>query len=110
MDRPDSKAAELLRAALFAARVHATHRRKGAAAEPYVNHVLEVAQILARQASSGQKVAIMLMPSPKLRGVVPGRNRNEQPELRGKQLPVHLLELGMKRDAAGVVTWRLVVG
>ncbi len=37
----------LLRAALFAARVHATHRRKGAAGEPYVNHVLEVAQILA---------------------------------------------------------------
>jgi (p)ppGpp synthase/HD superfamily hydrolase len=37
----------LLRATLFAARVHATHRRKGAAGEPYVNHVLEVALILA---------------------------------------------------------------
>ncbi|MBL6078012.1 bifunctional (p)ppGpp synthetase/guanosine-3',5'-bis(diphosphate) 3'-pyrophosphohydrolase [Belnapia sp. T18] len=39
--------ATILRAAGFAARVHATHRRKGAAAEPYVNHVLEVAEILA---------------------------------------------------------------
>ena len=39
--------ATLLRAAVFAARVHAGHKRKGAAGEPYVNHVLEVAQILA---------------------------------------------------------------
>jgi (p)ppGpp synthase/HD superfamily hydrolase len=38
---------DVLRAASFAARVHATHRRKGAAAEPYVNHVLEVGEILA---------------------------------------------------------------
>ncbi len=47
MERPDQGAARLLRAATFAAQVHATHRRKGASAEPYVNHVLEVAQILA---------------------------------------------------------------
>jgi (p)ppGpp synthase/HD superfamily hydrolase len=40
-------AARLMRASLFAARVHAGHRRKGSAAEPYVNHVLEVAAILA---------------------------------------------------------------
>ena len=39
--------AATLRAAVFAARIHAGHRRKGAAAEPYVNHVLEVAEILA---------------------------------------------------------------
>jgi (p)ppGpp synthase/HD superfamily hydrolase len=39
--------AKLLAAASFAAAVHATHRRKGAAAEPYINHPLEVAQILA---------------------------------------------------------------
>lgn len=44
----------------------------------------EVAQILARQASSGQKVAVMLLPSPKLRGVKPGKAVEEQPELRGK--------------------------
>ena len=42
-----SPEARLLRAATFAAQVHATHRRKGASAEPYVNHVLEVARILA---------------------------------------------------------------
>ncbi len=39
--------AETLRAAVFAAHAHAGQTRKGAAAEPYVNHVLEVAAILA---------------------------------------------------------------
>jgi (p)ppGpp synthase/HD superfamily hydrolase len=49
MDRSADNAgvATLLRAAGFAARVHATHKRKGASGEPYVNHVLEVAAILA---------------------------------------------------------------
>jgi (p)ppGpp synthase/HD superfamily hydrolase len=47
MEQKTDTAAEILRAAAFAARVHATHRRKGAAQEPYVNHVIEVAQILA---------------------------------------------------------------
>ncbi len=47
MEQKASETATLMRAALFAARVHATHRRKGAAGEPYVNHVLEVAAILA---------------------------------------------------------------
>ena len=37
----------ILRAAVFAAHAHAGQTRKGAAAEPYVNHVLEVAEILA---------------------------------------------------------------
>lgn len=37
----------VLAAASFAAAVHATHRRKGASQEPYINHPLEVAQILA---------------------------------------------------------------
>lgn len=46
MDRPTADA-ELLRAVLFAARAHAGQARKGAAAEPYVNHVIEVAAILA---------------------------------------------------------------
>lgn len=39
---------EILRAASFAASRHATQRRKGRDASPYVNHVLEVAEILAR--------------------------------------------------------------
>jgi (p)ppGpp synthase/HD superfamily hydrolase len=38
---------ELLRAACFAAEKHAAQRRKGGAAEPYVNHVLEVARLVA---------------------------------------------------------------
>ncbi len=39
--------AALLEAALYAARVHAGHRRKGAVDEPYINHCLEVAALLA---------------------------------------------------------------
>ncbi|MCS6892794.1 MAG: HD domain-containing protein [Rhodovarius sp.] len=39
--------ARVLEAALFAAEVHARHRRKGAAEEPYINHCLEVAALLA---------------------------------------------------------------
>ena len=37
----------VLRAARFAAEKHAGQRRKGAAAEPYINHLLEVAQMVA---------------------------------------------------------------
>jgi (p)ppGpp synthase/HD superfamily hydrolase len=47
MEHQTKSLATVLHAASFAARVHATHRRKGAAAEPYVNHVLDVAEILA---------------------------------------------------------------
>jgi (p)ppGpp synthase/HD superfamily hydrolase len=48
---------EILRAAVFAARAHAGQVRKGEAAEPYVNHVLEVAEILASHGAP--KLAIM---------------------------------------------------
>jgi (p)ppGpp synthase/HD superfamily hydrolase len=61
MDRPDGEAVELLRAALFAARVHATHRRKGASAEPSVNHVLKVAQILAEHGAPREAVLAGLL-------------------------------------------------
>ncbi|MGG5810790.1 HD domain-containing protein [Falsiroseomonas sp. CW058] len=56
-----SLSARLLRAAVFAARVHATHRRKGASAEPYVNHVLEVAQILAEHGAPEEAVLAGLL-------------------------------------------------
>jgi guanosine-3',5'-bis(diphosphate) 3'-pyrophosphohydrolase len=38
---------ELMRAAHFAAARHSEQRRKGAAAEPYVNHLLEVAELVS---------------------------------------------------------------
>jgi guanosine-3',5'-bis(diphosphate) 3'-pyrophosphohydrolase len=38
---------QVLRAAHFAAGKHSAQRRKGEAAEPYVNHVLEVAHLVA---------------------------------------------------------------
>src|ERR1039457_5214744 len=37
----------ILQAASFAAEKHAAPRRKGAAAEPYVNHLLEVAHLVS---------------------------------------------------------------
>jgi guanosine-3',5'-bis(diphosphate) 3'-pyrophosphohydrolase len=37
----------VLDAALFAARKHANQKRKGAAAEPYINHLIEVAQLVS---------------------------------------------------------------
>jgi (p)ppGpp synthase/HD superfamily hydrolase len=37
----------MMKAALTAARWHADQRRKGEAAEPYVNHLLEVAALVA---------------------------------------------------------------
>ncbi len=37
----------ILQAASFAARKHASQKRKGAAAEPYINHLLEVAEMVA---------------------------------------------------------------
>lgn len=40
----------ITRALDFAARAHVGHRRKGAAAEPYVNHLAEVAALLAKAA------------------------------------------------------------
>jgi (p)ppGpp synthase/HD superfamily hydrolase len=58
---PTSDTATLLRAAVFAARVHAGHRRKGASAEPYVNHVLEVAQILAAHGAPAEAVIAGLL-------------------------------------------------
>jgi (p)ppGpp synthase/HD superfamily hydrolase len=38
---------DVMRAACFAAEQHAAQKRKGAAAEPYVNHVLEVAELVS---------------------------------------------------------------
>ena len=38
---------DVLKAAHFAAKEHAGQRRKGAAAEPYINHLLEVAELVA---------------------------------------------------------------
>src|SRR5690242_21150845 len=42
-----SDLALILRAASFAARKHSGQRRKGAEAEPYINHPLEVARLIA---------------------------------------------------------------
>ena len=41
--------------------MHATHRRKGAASEPYVNHVLEVAEILATHAAPPEAILAALL-------------------------------------------------
>ncbi|SDB64643.1 HD domain-containing protein [Belnapia rosea] len=61
MTREVEPLATILRAASFAARVHAAHRRKGDAAEPYVNHVLEVAEILAAQGAPSAAIIAGLL-------------------------------------------------
>lgn len=44
---PAAAAQRILAAARFAAEKHAAHRRKGEAEEPYINHLLEVAELIA---------------------------------------------------------------
>ena len=45
---PSRAAAEILRAVHFAADRHRDQRRKGAEASPYINHPIEVAELVAR--------------------------------------------------------------
>lgn len=54
-------AAQILRATLFAARAHAGQARKGAAAEPYVTHVIEVAVILAEHGAPQEAILAGLL-------------------------------------------------
>ena len=49
----------LTRAADYAARQHGAQRRKGEAAEPYINHLTEVAALLA-EATGGQDVVLLM--------------------------------------------------
>ena len=49
----------LLRAADFAARRHADQRRKGESAEPYLNHLIEVASLLAETTGGGDETLLV---------------------------------------------------
>lgn len=53
--------ARLMRTTLFAARAHTGQARKGAAAEPYVNHVIEVAAILAAHGAPEEAILAGLL-------------------------------------------------
>jgi (p)ppGpp synthase/HD superfamily hydrolase len=44
---PAAPVQRIFAAAMFAAEKHAAQRRKGVAAEPYINHLIEVAQLIA---------------------------------------------------------------
>lgn len=46
----------ILKAARFAADKHRDHRRKGAAAAPYINHTIEVAENLAHHGVTDQEI------------------------------------------------------
>lgn len=50
---------DLTRALVFAAEAHANQRRKGAAQEPYINHLIEVLDLVAR-ATRGAEMDVML--------------------------------------------------
>jgi len=49
----------IARAMDFAARKHAGQRRKGKAAEPYVNHLAEVARLVAEATGGNDPVAVL---------------------------------------------------
>jgi len=65
MNRYDSAIAGgailILRAASFAAKAHASQRRKGLAGIPYVNHVIEVAALVAETGGTDEEVAAALL-------------------------------------------------
>ena len=50
---------DLMRALDFAARKHAGQTRKGAVAEPYINHLAEVAALLARASDGADPVLVL---------------------------------------------------
>ncbi len=58
-DMTDAGTLRLMRALDFAARAHANQRRKGAAQEPYVNHLIEVAREVA-EATGGDETDLMV--------------------------------------------------
>ena len=51
----------VMRAATTAARWHAAQKRKGAAAEPYVNHLLEVASMVAEAGADADTITAALL-------------------------------------------------
>ena len=55
----DNDVVKLSQAADYAARQHSAQRRKGDAAEPYVNHVIEVAAMLAEATEGADAVLVM---------------------------------------------------
>ncbi len=50
---------DVLKAALFAAQRHTGQRRKGATGEPYVNHLIEVAEVVASALSEPDTALVM---------------------------------------------------
>ncbi len=58
MNMPAEPVIQLARAYHFAASRHVSQRRKGAAAEPYINHLTEVAELVA-EASAGDITLIV---------------------------------------------------
>ena len=50
---------QVAKAADFAARRHVAQRRKGESAEPYVNHLTEVAALLAEATAGGDPILVM---------------------------------------------------
>jgi len=55
----NSELVQLTRAADYAARQHLAQRRKGERAEPYINHLTEVATLLAEATDGGDVVLVM---------------------------------------------------
>jgi len=82
-------ARRLLHAARFAAEKHAGQKRKGANEEPYVNHVIEVAALIANHLEA-------VDPDVLVGGVAERRRRHRRGALRGREAP-RALTLTWKR-------------
>jgi guanosine-3',5'-bis(diphosphate) 3'-pyrophosphohydrolase len=58
MNQPETNVGSILRALHFAAAKHRDQRRKDVEASPYINHPIEVAELLARQAGVTDPVTL----------------------------------------------------
>ena len=68
---------KVLTAARYAAEKHAQQRRKGIAAEPYINHLIEVAQLVSgalTQPDTDLVIAALLYTIPSRTPVSPSKN------------------------------------
>ena len=84
----------VLRAADAAARWHVNQRRKGAAQEPYVNHLLEVATLVAEATGGGP------IPSSSLRRSCMIRSRFRRCRARCWRWPKPIVKLRLRPETS----------
>ena len=81
------------RAADMAARIHAQQRRKGAAREPYVNHLLEVAYLVAEATRGADPEAVVAALLHDAIEVLSNRKISELPVVDDSGQPIGLIDI-----------------